>query len=517
MVNLQQNEQREVTSEFGCNQIAKPFSMPEFPQANNVAQLRLNKDCCSPNTQKENSFRMLVLDSTSGDVALSPYWNDHCLGLQSNLFLPHQIESPVRASRLSRDSSNYMKVQSNFWRKTYTPKDLTYKPSLAFSLASATHKAGREQVDVARKIRVYPSEPQKVDQQIDVCRRAYNLCVATYRKWVKGDSPIDFSDLRRNVREKVHQETIENEWEICTTHLDEACQEAKRANQAVIRKRVAGQKAELQFRKKTTTKQGFIYQRLTKLGLPKVLGHLYLTEKLPDESIGKQARLLREWGRYFLITKKSVLTAEPKIHGNAVSIDPGVRTFATTYSLEQANKLGESFQWNKLRPLGIKLDKLYSKRAKLFNRWSKLPDQLREDLLCSIEKKVNKLKQRRNDLVEDLHKRICYWLVTTYDFIFLPTFEVKQMTSKEKRRIGSKVVRSMMDLCHYKFKQMLTWMCRKYGKTLVIVNEAYTTQTQSWDGKRQKLSSEKTISDGSIRVDRDINAARGIFLRAITR
>ena len=517
MVSLQQNGQREVTSEFGCNQNAKPFSMPGYPQANNVAQLRLNKDCCSLNTQKKNSFLILVLDSTSGDVGLSPYWNERCQGLQSNLFLPHQIESPVRASRLSRDSSNYMEVQSNFWRKTYTPKDLTYKLSLAFSLASAIHKAGREQVNVARKIRVYPSEPQKVDRQISVCRRAYNLCVATYREWVKGDSPIDFSDLRRNVREKVRQEAIENGWEICITSLDEACQEVKRANQAVIRKRLVGQKAELQFRKKTTTKQGFIYQKLSSMGLPKVLGDLHLTEELPDESIGKQARLLREWGRYFLVTKKLVLTAEPKIQGNAVGIDPGVRTFATTYSPEQANKLGESFQLNKLQPLGIQLDKLYSERARLFNRWSKLPDQLRHDLLRSIEKKVNKLKQRRNDLVEDLHKRICYWLVTTYDFLFLPTFEVKQMTNKEKRKIGSKVVRSMMDLCHYKFKQMLTWMCQKYGKTLVIVNEAYTTQTQSWDGKRQKLGSEKTISDGSIKMDRDINAARGIFLRAITR
>ena len=276
-MSLLQNGQREVTSEFGCNQIAKPFFMPKYPQANNVAQLRLNKDCCSLNTQKENSFRMLVLDSTSGDVALSPYWNERCQGLQSNLFLPHQIESPVRASRLSRDSSNYMEVQSNFWRKTYTPKDLTYKLSLAFSLASATHKAGKEQVNVARKIRVYPSEPQKVDRQISVCRRAYNLCVATYREWVKGDSPIDFSDLRRNVRGKVRQEAIENGWEICITSLDEACQEVKRANQAVIRKRVMGQKAELQFRKKTTTKQGFIYQKLSSMGLPKVLGDLHLT------------------------------------------------------------------------------------------------------------------------------------------------------------------------------------------------------------------------------------------------
>lgn len=517
MVSSFTNEQREATSGFGHNLNVKPFSTPEFPQVNSKALSRLNKACCSKDTQKEDLYRMLVLDSISSDVALSPYWNERCLELQSNLFLPHQIESPVRASRLLRNSSNFMVEKSNFWRKTYTPKDLTCKPSLAFSRASATHKVAREQVSVAKKIRVYPNEAWKVDRQIIACRRAYNLCVAIYRAWKKGDAPIDFTGLRRNIRNQVRSECEENGWEICITSLDEACQEAKRANQAVIRKRAESQKAELNFRKKTTTKQGFIYQKMSQLGLPKVLGNLHLTEELPDESIGKQARLLREWGRYFLITQRSVVIAEPKIHGNAVSIDPGVRTFATTYSQEQAAKLGESFGWNKLRPLGIKLDKLYSKRAKLFNRWSKLPDQLREDLLRCFTKKINKLKQRRNDLVEDLHKRICYWLVTTYDFIFLPTFKVKQMTSKEKRKIGSKVVRSMMDLCHYKFKQMLTWMCRKYGKTLIIVNESYTTQTQSWDGKRQKLGSEKTISDGTIRVDRDLNAARGIFLRAITR
>ena len=509
----QLDEQREGTSEYGRSLNVKPSSTPESLRANNKVQSQLKRNSCSKDTRKGDLSQTLVLDSTSNDVALSPYWNERCQELQSSLFLPHQTELLDLDSRSLRNSLNYMEVQSNFWRKTFTPKDLMCKPSLAFSRASVTPRAERELVGVAKKIRVYPSDPRKVDQQIDACRRAYNLCVATYRAWSKGDVPTDFTKLRRDVREQVRQEASE----LCITSLDEACQEAKRANQAVIRKRTKGLKASLQFRKKTTTKQGFIYQKMSSLGLPRVLGSLHLTEELPDGSVGKQARLIREWGRYFLITKRSILIAEPKNHGNAVSIDPGVRTFATTYSQEQSTKMGEGFQLDELRPLGVRLDKLYSRRAKLFNRWSKLPGQLREDLLRCFTKKINKLKQRRSDLVEDLHKRICYWLVTTYDFIFLPTFKVKQMTSKEKRKIGSKVVRSMMDLCHYKFKQMLTWMCRKYGKTLVIVNEAYTTQTRSWDGIRQRVGSQKTISDGFIRVDRDINGARGIFLRAITR
>jgi putative transposase len=296
-----------------------------------------------------------------------------------------------------------------------------------------------------KKIRVYLSEPRKVDRQIDYSRRAYNLCVACYRKWVKGDPPVDFTQLRRTIREVVKAEA--NGDAIGTTHLDEACAEVKRANQAVIRKRVKGQKSELAFRKKSATKQGFIYQRLPSTGLLKVLGEAYLTESIPPEAIKHSARLTREYGRYFLITKRFIPTAAAEIQGNAVGVDPGVRTFATTFATDVVTKLGEDFQKEKLRPLGIKLDQLYSKR--------------------------------------------------------------------KKRKIGSKVVRGMMDLCHYKFRLMLTWMAKKYGKTLIEVNEAYTSKTQSWNGKISKAG--LTISDGSLIVDRDINGARGIFLRAVTR
>ena len=63
---------------------------------------------------------------------------------------------------------------------------------------------------------------------------------------------------------------------------------------------------------------------------------------------------------------------------------------------------------------------------------------------------------------------------------------------------------------------MLQWMCRKYGKRLVLVNEAYTSKTRSWDGYiHEKLGGAKTIGDGEIIVDRDMNGARGIMLRAL--
>jgi len=58
-------------------------------------------------------------------------------------------------------------------------------------------------------------------------------------------------------------------------------------------------------------------------------------------------------------------------------------------------------------------------------------------------------------------------------------------------------------------------MCLKYGKTLTDVNEAHTSETMSRCGKiRENLGGGKTISDGIIKVDRDINAASNILLKS---
>ena len=90
------------------------------------------------------------------------------------------------------------------------------------------------------------------------------------------------------------------------------------------------------------------------------------------------------------------------------------------------------------------------------------------------------------------------------------------MSAKEDRRIRTKTVRSLLGLAHDRFRQKPEWMCRKCGKRLIVVNEAYTSKTRSWDGfVNENLGGAKTVSDGSIVVDRDMNGARGIMLRAL--
>jgi len=53
------------------------------------------------------------------------------------------------------------------------------------------------------------------------------------------------------------------------------------------------------------------------------------------------------------------------------------------------------------------------------------------------------------------------------------------------------------------------------GKSVLQVNEAYISKTASWTGEMKKVGGAKTITSNGVTVDRDINGARGIFLRAL--
>ncbi len=75
----------------------------------------------------------------------------------------------------------------------------------------------------------------------------------------------------------------------------------------------------------------------------------------------------------------------------------------------------------------------------------------------------------------------------------------------------------MLGLCHYKFKLILNWMAKKYGKCVYDANEAFTSKTL-WDGTiLHNLAGAKSITHQGIVVDRDVHGARNIFIRFFTK
>lgn len=245
---------------------------------------------------------------------------------------------------------------------------------------------------------------------------------------------------------------------------------------------------------KGNVRNGVIYSRS--------LGKLKSAETIEGTSDG---RLTLENGRWFYIESKLVTKDNSDNQRfSAVAVDPGVRTFATIYSPEIAGKIGNS-DIGRIYRLCIHLDRLISKMSSVGSKQK-----------YRMKKAANKLKWKIKDLIRELHTKLGVWLCKTFEVIFLPTFETSQMVTKKDRLLTKKSVRQMLTWAHYQFKVRLKGLALKYGSTVVDVNEAYTSKTCSSCGKIHNIGSSKTLRCVcGTTIDRDINGARGIFLRAL--
>ena len=258
----------------------------------------------------------------------------------------------------------------------------------------------------------------------------------------------------------------------------------------------------------------------------KSLGKIHLTEKVPPEAVGKSCTITCDKGRWFIQVQQHI-ALKPDIQGQVkcVGIDPGVRAFATCFSDEEALIVGDDFAKEKLFPLMKQVDELIGQKQKLLNsqkgiKYLDLPTWAKE-WLVHFDKAINRLKCQKDDLVLNLHNQLAFELVSTHDVIFLPTFEVRGMVTRKNskiRTIRRNTCRQMLDLNHYGFKRRLKWYAKKYGKHVVDCNESYTSKTRSWDGTTdKKLGSSKIIKGDGFSVDRDMNAARNILIKQLTR
>ena len=221
----------------------------------------------------------------------------------------------------------------------------------------------------------------------------------------------------------------------------------------------------------------------------------------------KECRLVKERGLYWLtVPYPAQCDIETPSGDGVVALDPGVRTFLTYFSETDCGKIGYR-AFGRIQRLCHWLDNLTSRTAAQSN-----PKRRRR-----MRQAQERLRQRIHNLVDELHWQTARWLTDNYKVILLPTFETQDMTLRAGRRIRSKTARMMLSLRHYEFKRRLRWKAWQRGALVLDVNEAYTSKTRSWDGMvKARLGGSKVIRDESgFGMDRDVNGARGIFLRAL--
>jgi IS605 OrfB family transposase len=510
-----------------------PSSMPTLKGKSQKVHLPNKRNYSERNTQMQDLFLTLPQDLTKIDEDIKPFWNSLSTAIHCSLWQPLKNELPEPGSLSLNGSSNYRVGESSFWKnliipsnsipnedKVFAEQKLYLHLHLSLSLPASsilTKVHCTQSVITSKKIRIYPENELLWFASLNLYRRAYNLTIEFMKK---GRKPS--GEFRTQICDWCKLECEEHDITYNSNLVQSAYRKACDTRTVVIKKRIKGEKAEMSFMSRNTSQQYFVVPRLSsnKQIFPRILKGCKWTEEAPKEAVGQTVIVTYTNGQWFASVKLNQSVEPIKTQAlSIVALDPGVRTFQTAFSFDSAVSYGEGFVNSRLVPLMLELDALLSARDKL-HREDK-SKQWVKDRLKNINRRISKVRARQQNLVDDLHRRVAYDLVSNHDVILLPTFETQQMVKKSddtrKRFLRRFTIRRMLGLAHYKFKQTLKWMAKKYGKTVIDANESYTSKTL-WDGSILKnLGGKASILFQGKRVNRDIHGARNILIRFLTK
>mgnify|MGYP007071586330 CR=1 FL=1 len=219
----------------------------------------------------------------------------------------------------------------------------------------------------------------------------------------------------------------------------------------------------------------------------------------------KTARITKKLstGKYYISFGVEINDRPIKQHHNSkafISIDPNHKNFFSAIDSD-----GVSLEVNKLmiaNNLDKEIDKLKSKlssKKKYSRRWYK------------IDKSIKKVHQKRDEQINNALYEIAHYIAKRYNVVIIGDYTPSKDVAKNKN-----MKRSMLNQTFIgKFRGILQHVCWKYGKRVIIVNEAYTTQTCCITKVRTKREpKEREWVVNGRKILRDLNSGVNIAVKA---
>jgi putative transposase len=207
---------------------------------------------------------------------------------------------------------------------------------------------------------------------------------------------------------------------------------------------------------------------------------------------------------YYCLPYEKKLEKLPPTLGGAVSMDPGVRTFQTTYHPQEM--LESEHVNSRIHAKFKRIDKL--------NRI--LPTVSDNKTRWNIRKKLRRLFADITEIVRDMQWKAASWLTDRYDTIIIPKFSGKKIAEKYKNHALNRI---MLALSHFTFRQRLKHMCNMKGRTYIECTEEYTSKTCGKCGyQKEDLKASKVYRCDRCKFvyGRDANGARNIMIKVLT-
>lgn len=501
------------TSTPGSALVLSPSAMPgsAAPSKRTTSSGKLSGS--QSGSPKRKSSRTSAAGSTSGEKAFVPYWNEVCRENSSRLWLPTQTDLQDSASNSSDGWSSATVAKS--WFSASLRRAPRHKSSPTTCLPSSPSlpqecTGSANTVTKARLIKLYPTSDQAalLRQWMAASRWCYNQTIEFINN-LKGPRP-HWTQIKKAVVAAVPEWAKAVPFQVKAIAVKDAC-DAYSAQK--IKAKRTGKPFRMSFRsRRNPTQSCFLPSSALKpkpnnaIGVYlKIAGIFRAAEPLPQQH--RDSRLVWDQGIWVLAVPFSRPTSatgrEPS--PKSVALDPGVRTFQTFYSPIGCGKIGEQAQQRIVR-LAVHLDGIISRRAKADKQGKR-----------RLTLAAGRLRRKIRNLIDELHWKTIRFLLNEFDVVVIPPFSAKGMTRRSDRKLRNKSVRAMLGLSHSKFRARLTGKAKSENKIVLEQCEAYTSKTCSWSGEIiPNLGGRKrVVGSDNVSVDRDINGARGIFLRAL--
>ncbi len=394
-----------------------------------------------------------------------------------------------------------------------------------------------------RKIRIVPTEVQKeiLKGCFGVHRYIYNECVkAENDGLIQGAGAKECSKWRALLTNKPNYYEKGQQWkDSCPSHakqqaVEEFFKNKKTALDLVANEKLKafkiGYKSRYRCRQETIPFERSMIKKVDQPNAPSgsFICTVYNRKPMEFKVMGKIPKVFTDrndtaftrtemkitktrTGKYYAIVSYEVPQSSrfPELYGDMVAFDPGAKTFLTYHSPD--GTWGEIGTFEKQERLLVMADRLKSTLktdgCSNTSRWRR-----------HLKRRVLKLFEKVRNRTEDLHNKICSWVVNTYRVVLLPEFKTSQMVSS--KRLYSKTCRKMMTWSHYKFRSKLIGMAQKYTDVKIrLCNEAYTTKQCGFCGV---INRKMTLNDRTFRcsscgstASRDGHAARNVGLRSL--
>lgn len=403
----------------------------------------------------------------------------------------------------------------------------------------------------ADNIQLYPTPEQKVKllSWMETYRQLYNLTISNRTRFINKGFMIPYTKMRTIVQEEYlpskinllnqiyntenltevkftvrkgrngNPDTTQDDYKLPAHSIWNAINDVKKSFDSAKGNKDAGniKSFRLRHKKKSNPVRTFVLEpgAFSKKKNAFALGMLgEMKSSKPFGEVKHDCRLSYSYltDKFILWKPYTKITTINHFKSNLIALDPGMRTFQNGYSPD-----GICYKFATTKT-NVKLKKLFERIDNVVKE--KLTKNGRKH--CRYKLYVKRLRKKITDMVTDMHWKTANFLCKNFNIILVGNMSTTGIVKKEKSVLKAKDKVYCIALSHYKFRERLQSKAAEHDVECVIVDESYTTQTCGKCGERNlNVRAKETFTcpqeTCQFKLDRDYNAGRNIYLKALSK